>query len=287
MEKTLREMSMYLITKGYQRATIEGYILNARDFLKWLSVEEIKLKNLSYAESLKWVGVQQGRGLNARTINRRIVSINHLYESQDLKSPMKELRLRGVHHEAKREELEYEELTNLYAVYEEGGLVGKRNKVMLGVLIYQGLKRSELENLKESDVDMERGLIRIRETGSTNSRVLVLQSNQILDLNKYLYQVRPALNVEESEALFLSKGSGKKLANALSYLMRKIGIDYGVKITAGMIRQAVISNWLEENNLRQVQYMAGHRNVSSTFKYGVRSLEELQEEINRVHPLSG
>ena len=62
MEKTLKEMSMYLITKGYQRATIEGYILNARDFLKWLEKEEKKLRNLSYAESLKWVGVQQGRG---------------------------------------------------------------------------------------------------------------------------------------------------------------------------------------------------------------------------------
>ena len=287
MEKTLKEMNRYLITKGYQKATIEGYILNGRDFLKWLKKEERKLGNISYAECLKWVGVQQGKGSNARTINRKILSINHLYESQDLKSPMKELRLRGVHHEAKKEELEYEELMNLYAIYEEGGLFGKRNKVMLGVLIYQGLKRSELDNLKESDVDMERGLIRIRETGSTNSRILVLQANQILDLNKYLYQVRPGLNIEESEALFLSKGSGKKLANALSYLMRKIGKDYGVKLTAGMIRQAVIRNWLEENNLRQVQYMAGHRNVSSTFKYGIRSLEELQEEINRVHPLRG
>jgi len=287
MEKRLKAMRSYLITNGYRKATITGYILNAKDFMSWLEKEEIALRNLSYAEALKWVGVQQGKGLSAQTINRKILSINHLYESQDLKSPMKELRLRGIHHEVKREEIAYEDLINLYELYEEGGLVGKRNKVILGILIYQGIRRSELERMKESDIDMDRGLIRIRETGSTNSRILSLQGNQILDLNKYLYEVRPMLNKSDSEALFISRGIGKKLANALSHLMKRIRKDYGVKLTVSLIRQAVIKAWLEENNLRQVQYMAGHRNVSSTFKYGERSLEELAEEIERVHPLSG
>jgi len=290
MEKTINtinRMRKYLLDKGYQKATVEGYILNAKDFIKWLKLEQIKLGNLGYAEALKWVGVKQGQGLNARTINRKILSINHLYGSQNLKSPMQELRLRGVRHEVKREEIVYEDLLNLYSVYQVGGLVGKRNKVMLGVLIYQGVKRSELEKLKESDVDMERGLIRVPETGSTNSRILFLQANQILDLNKYLYHVRPELNTENSEALFISQGNGKKLANALGFLMRRIRKEYDIKLTATGIRQCVISKWLEEKNLREVQYMAGHRNVSSTFKYGSRSLKELSEEIERVHPLSG
>lgn len=286
MENRIKRMRRYLIGQGYQKATIDGYILNAKDFIKWLKREQIKLGNLSYAEALKWVGVKQGQGLNARTINRKILSINHLFASQELKSPMEELRLRGVRHEVKREEILYEDLVDLYSVYQAGGLIGKRNKVMLGVLIYQGVKRSELEKLKESDVDMERGLIRIPSTGNTNSRILSLQAHQILDLNKYLYEVRPELNIENSEALFISQGSGKKLANALSFLMRRIRKEYEIKLTATGIRQCVISKWLEEKNLREVQYMAGHRNVSSTFKYGVKSLEELSEEIERVHPLS-
>lgn len=287
MENKINKMRRYLIGQGYQKATIEGYVLNAKDFIKWLKGEQIKLGNLSYAEALKWVGVQQGSGLNARTINRKILSINHLFASHGLKSPMQELRLRGVRHEVKREEILYEDLVDLYSVYQVGGLVGKRNKVMLGVLVYQGVKRSELEKLKISDVDMERGLLRVPESGSTNSRILSLQANQILDLNKYLYQVRPELNTENSEALFISQGSGKKLANALGFLMRSIRKEYEIKLTATGIRQCVISKWLEEKNLRKVQYMAGHRNVSSTFKYGTRSLKELAEEIERVHPLSG
>ena len=286
MENRIKKIRRYLIGQGYQKATIDGYMLNAKDFIKWLKREQIKLGDLSYAEALKWVGVKQGQGLNARTINRKILSINHLFASQELKSPMEELRLRGVRHEVKREEILYEDLVDLYSVYQAGGLIGKRNKVMLGVLIYQGVKRSELEKLKISDVDMERGLIRIPSTGNTNSRILSLQAHQILDLNKYLYEVRPELNIENSEALFISQGSGKKLANALSFLMRRIRKEYEIKLTATGIRQCVISKWLEEKNLREVQYMAGHRNVSSTFKYGVKSLEELSEEIERVHPLS-
>jgi integrase/recombinase XerD len=47
----------------------------------------------------------------------------------------------------------------------------------------------------------------------------------------------------------------------------------------------VITHWLKNYNLRQVQYMAGHKYVSSTERYQQNTLEDLQKEINRYHPL--
>jgi len=52
------------------------------------------------------------------------------------------------------------------------------------------------------------------------------------------------------------------------------------------IRSSVIVNWLSKNNLRQVQYMAGHRYISSTEKYLQDDLENLHEIINNFHPIS-
>lgn len=287
MEKMLKELRKYLSKSGKQKRTLESYERNAKKYLEWLKKEGLELGEVTYAEGLKWVGYRQGSGLKSRTINHEILSINHLYESQKLESPIKDLRIRGVKHQLKKESICMEDLCSLYEMYDLGGLVGKRNKVILGILVYQGIKKSELEKLKLDDIDMERGLIRIPETGSTNSRILRLDSAQILGLNEYIYEVRRALNKDESESLFISKGSGKSLKNSLSFLTKQIHKNYGIKIALTQIREGVIRHWLETKQLREVQYMAGHRNASSTFEYSNRSLEDLKEEIDRMHPLSG
>ncbi|WP_235208378.1 integrase [Saccharicrinis fermentans] len=51
------------------------------------------------------------------------------------------------------------------------------------------------------------------------------------------------------------------------------------------IRALVITNWLQHYNLREVQYMAGHKYVSSTEKYRMDNLEDLQKELEKYHPL--
>jgi integrase/recombinase XerD len=54
---------------------------------------------------------------------------------------------------------------------------------------------------------------------------------------------------------------------------------------AQQIRASVITKWLKSHNLREVQYLAGHRYISSTESYLQNDMEELIEEINQYHPL--
>ncbi|MEQ9403212.1 MAG: hypothetical protein RIM99_06495 [Cyclobacteriaceae bacterium] len=61
-------------------------------------------------------------------------------------------------------------------------------------------------------------------------------------------------------------------------------IDPGVQSTH-QLRTSVMVNWLKSHNLREVQYMAGHRYVSSTETYLVNDMEGLIEEVNQFHPL--
>jgi integrase/recombinase XerD len=57
------------------------------------------------------------------------------------------------------------------------------------------------------------------------------------------------------------------------------------KISIAEIRASVITNWLQHYNLREVQYMAGHKFVSSTERYRTDNLEDLQKELEKYHPL--
>ena len=57
-------------------------------------------------------------------------------------------------------------------------------------------------------------------------------------------------------------------------------------INANQIRSSVITSWLQRYHLRQVQYMAGHRYVSSTERYQVLNTDDLQNELQKHHPMS-
>jgi integrase/recombinase XerD len=85
--------------------------------------------------------------------------------------------------------------------------------------------------------------------------------------------------------LFISMNSLDDIKNSLlhlNYALRKLNPKYK---HAMQIRQSVITEWLKEKNLRTVQYMAGHRYISSTERYKTNNLEGLKDALNKFHPL--
>jgi len=95
--------------------------------------------------------------------------------------------------------------------------------------------------------------------------------------------IRPKLQ-NKSGRLFTGRNDIENLKNTLLHLghaLRKINL----KVKHAMqIRQSVITGWLKEKDLRTVQYMAGHRYVSSTERYRESNLEELKEALLKYHP---
>ena len=114
-----------------------------------------------------------------------------------------------------------------------------------------------------------------------NERKLKLESHQIFDLYDYLQKIRPELIQRDSQRLFVARRFDV-ITRAVLTQVRKINPQ--VK-NLQQLRASVITKWLKRYNLREVQYRAGHRYVSSTEKYKQNDLEGLQEEINRFHPL--
>ena len=90
---------------------------------------------------------------------------------------------------------------------------------------------------------------------------------------------------QNTEALLLSPKGGNQVSNFITSMLRELRRQGHQIDNVQQLRASVIVKWLRMHNLRQVQYMAGHKYESSTEKYRQNEMQGLQEEINQYHPL--
>lgn len=188
--------------------------------------------------------------------------------------------------------LSHDELEDLYYSYptEIGNpLARKRNKILLGLLVYQGLTTQNLQQLQVENVQLYKGRIDILGTKKSNGRVLDLKPWQLMGLMEYINEIRPNIleqTSKETEQLFLPLGSSLRLQNSLAKITKELKRINHKFIDVKQVRTSVIVHWLKQHNLRKVQYLAGHRYISSTERYQQDDLESLHKTINTYHPFS-
>ncbi len=292
-EKVLQAFQNYLRAEGQRLHTVNGNTNMVGQFLDWLAEEEINYLEVSYTDLLAYIDHHKERGNTKSTINGKLQSIKHFYNwlqqtEKVTHNPAEELRIKGTITRQPHDLIKWEDLEQLYKNYPTSSITGKRNKAILGMMIYQGLNSGEAAAIELKDVKLEEAKVYVPSIGRSNSRTLKLESVQILPLQKYITQVRPvllAMTDKKSEKLFTSSGGGNRLDNSLTRLMRAAK-KLNTKIKdPKQIRASVITHWLTKHNIRQVQYMTGHRYVSSTERYRTDLLETLQEQIDELHPL--
>lgn len=286
----------YLKSKGHSSKTAETHQRQAGYFLAWLQREGMRAEEAGNRDVLAYIQYCMRQDNSRRTIQSKLGSINHYYrylrqQEQTTTNPVEGIELKGVRRSHLHHILEPRQLDELYDRYSvESRFRGmrtfarKRNKVILGLLVYQGLRTAELAGLTTTDVRLHEGQIEVQGGRKSNGRILKLESHQILHLYDYLLQVRPEMlkGRPETDRLFINEGRSSTVIRSLVLWWKK----YCPEITgADQIRTSVITGWLKMYNLREVQYMAGHRYVSSTERYLQNDLEGLQEEINQYHPL--
>ena len=154
-------------------------------------------------------------------------------------------------------------------------------------MVYQGLNTTELIHLELEDLQLYKGKIYIKSGARSNSRTLELKSWQVIELLEYVKEVREEIKMHKKvggERLFIPNNA--RLGNTIQVILKKLK-QINHKVTNGnQIRASVITNWLKQYNLRQVQILAGHRYISSTERYLEDDLESLHEIVNNFHPIS-
>ena len=180
-----------------------------------------------------------------------------------------------------------QELEQLLDRKERYSLLKNRNKLIVSLLIYQGLTNGEIKSLELKDIDLEQGAIYVKQGRRTNSRSLKLKAKQVYWLMIYIEKDRVNLLKEETEILIINQKGKAETGEGISYLVETMRSMFPErKLNAKTIRQSVITNLLKRGkDLRLVQAFAGHKYPSTTEKYKQNQVEELKLEILKYHPL--
>jgi integrase/recombinase XerD len=188
------------------------------------------------------------------------------------------------------------ELETLLNRKERFKIMELRNKVLISLLIYQGLSAGELEQITLTDIDLAQGEIHVKGTAYTNNRTIGLQTNQIMLLHQYMNEVHPKLLLRRKKTLDVGLSNFKLILTWQGTAESKDGINYLVStykkqfpdrnINPKTIRQSVITNLLKQGkDVRIVQVYVGHKSPDTTEKYKQSNTEELQHMINKYHPI--
>ena len=294
MEGIQQYFKEYLIIKGYSKKTISGQLATVKRFTNWMEEENLTEEAVSYADVLAYVKYVQQKGVKQRTVQLYINAVKQYYtflqnEAQVVtENPAEHLEIKGVKRQHLYDLFTTEELDKIYQNYQVPGVAGRRNKNILGLMLYQGLKTEELAELTPQSLKLREGKMHVAGSRRTNERNMELQAFQIIDLQDYIYQSRNILlelTGKETNKLFISMGSSDKFTNIMQKLMKSLKKQNGRIKNGKQLRASVITNWLKQHNLRKVQYMAGHRYISSTEMYQIGNLDDLQNDIEKFHPV--
>lgn len=159
----------------------------------------------------------------------------------------------------------------------------------MSLLVNQALLVGDIEKLKIEDLDLKNAKIKVQKTGITNERVLDLKAEQILLFYQYLQNDREVLAKNQTlktRYFLLGKLGTKTTKDDINYLVSTYQKGFTKKLNSIKIRQSVIKLKLDNGeNLRKVQYFAGHKHADTTEKYKETGINALQTAINQFHPI--
>jgi len=254
-------------------------------FLEWLVSENLYAGQVRTTDILAFIdGIKKDYSPEQRYRIIYTLKVWYHYKKYN-RNPASGIKIRYKKTKLPSDILSREVLDTLYHSYEATTLLGYRNKVIIGLLVFQGLSTGDLKRLRTRDIKLNTGQIYIRSSKQTNSRTLDLKACQILALQTYLSEFRPQFNKATDQFIIHRKGQGTGLQNVINHLFGSLRKQNQAIKHAGQIRQSVLTDWLKSRDVRIVQYMAGHKQVKSTERYQSLHLEDLQEQLNKFHPL--
>ena len=279
----------YLLQKQYSEITAHHYTVYIQRFLAWLNDEELKAETFTYTDLLEFMRYCQNNGITKHTVQMILGIVRHycnylIVEQKRNDNPAAGVFIKGLVRKLPTNLLSMEAMEELCKQYSIQLSVDASKKIMLGLMIYQGITVGELMRLEAIHIKLKDGKIFIKGTKRSNERLLNLHASQVTELQQYI-----SSNKFKEGYLFIEprkkEVSKRNINNRIQYMLHQLRQLNPKVINPKQIRSSVITEWLRKNNLRQVQYMAGHKYVSSTERYQTNNLDDLQNELQQHHPM--
>lgn len=276
------------LAKKYKSKTAKSYYKEWEYFKAFILQLQIEVSAVTYLTILAYVSSLKEKGLGAKTVNRKLMIIELIFTHLELPkvNPVKGLRIKVAKEKPLAQPMDYTVLSEYLSVFSAKNAVESRNKVILSLIHYQALRLAEIKALKLEHIQLKSASLEVPSVLRSNSRTLALTALQIIYLQEYLSEYRTKLPNHKSSQLFISSGSSKSLANAMTSLQASVCRALPKLQNLGHWRTSVIVYWLESQSILSVQQKLGHRYASSTERYKVHSIKSLQEDLKLYHPLS-
>lgn len=289
--KYLSEFLKYIdLEKNYSNYTLINYKDDLSFYLDFLNKENIDVLDSDYKVIRNYLSYMYNKKYSSKTISRHISSLRSFYkymlkENYIVKNPM--TLISNPKQESKLPHfLYYNELETILNIPDKSTPLGQRDSVILELLYSTGIRVSELVNIKLKDINLSTRKIRI--LGKGNKERIVLYGEylkKLLDI--YLNDGREKLVKNNQEYLVLNKnGSGlttRGVRVIIDNILKKGEIDF--HISPHVLRHTFATHMLDSGaDLKSVQELLGHENLSTTQIYTHVSNERLRKVYLSTHP---
>lgn len=285
----IEEFKKYLlIDRHYSDNTIASYINDLNLYLEFLDKKHISYQNASednIKEYLKFISNK-----DERTRAHEISVLRSFYkylilENMIKNNPMENIDLPKLSKKLPSV-LSVEEVDKLLDI-DLNTPFDYRNKAMLELMYGSGLRVSELINLRLEDIDLNYSVVRTIGKGS-KERIIPFGEYARIALDKYINTYRSMLiKKEASEYLFLNNHGKSMTRQGFFKIIKAIAVEKGIKkeISPHTLRHSFATHLLNGGaDLRSIQEMLGHANLSTTEIYTNISKEEIKNKYHETHP---
>lgn len=285
-------LTMISVEKGLARNTVEAYsrdLAGLAEFLSgqgvdsWDGVESIHLRG--FVSSLR------ARRLSVRSIARQVVTLRRLYRFLQAEGRVSRDPIPEFHLSAARRKLPHalgaDDIRSLLNQPDDNKLLGARDQAMLELLYATGIRVSELVLLPVRQVNLEGNYLIVQGKGS-KVRAVPFGQWARLKLDRYLQETRPRLlKSKASPFLFVNRSGCALTRQGFWKIIRGYALAAGIdkKVSPHTLRHSFATHLLEGGaDLRSVQSMLGHADISTTQIYTHVDANRLKEAHRRYHP---
>jgi integrase/recombinase XerD len=287
-----RFLHFLVVEKGLSSNTLEAYSRDLTQYFRFLESKSVSELSQTQPETLyEYLGTLRTRKLSGRTQARILSALRSFYrflQEENLRKDNPTFPLQGP--KPKRtlpqtlSEMEVETLIQQPKTESSRGL---RDAAMLEVLYATGLRVSELISLTLDQLELEAHLIRTMGKGS-KERLVPIGKAASRCLREYLEKGRPPLLKKPMAPwVFLNNRGGRLSRQGFWKILRQYGRQAGIlkKISPHTLRHTFATHLLEGGaDLRSIQTMLGHADISTTKIYTLVTHEHLREVYRRYHP---
>ncbi|MGQ9800474.1 MAG: site-specific tyrosine recombinase XerD [Candidatus Saccharicenans sp.] len=290
-EELLKIYCDYLaVEKGLSANSLNSYALDLKKLFAFLDRGKKSLLRIKESDLVDFIHLQAQSGLSPRSLARLVSSLksffrfllleNHIKKNpaEGLTSPSLWLNLPRV--------LTVEEVESLLEKVDLNKPQGIRDRAMLEILYGCGLRVSELVTLGLKDIRLAQGFLICKGKGS-KERIVPVGRAAARWLKTYLQEVRPSWDKAGSPAVFLTRRGKPFTRQGIWKILKTYGQEAGLreKIHPHVLRHSFATHLLERGaDLRSVQMLLGHSQITTTQIYTHVSRERLKQIYDRFHP---